>query len=212
MYELTIAIGKGRVLQAFETLWTASGWPWPVPERRLWFPPTTARPGFIIARGPDIPFLVERGAAAFGVVGEDVLREQQGVDVLELLDLACAPCRMVLAASQPRWPVGPVQVATKYPRVTRQFFAQRSQPVDIVSLSGSLEMAPHLGLAPYIVDVVQTGRTLREHHLHEVATLFPSTARLIVNPAVWRLRAEAQAIQAQLAKAVKHQNYVEELS
>lgn len=215
-YSVTIAVCKGRVLDDTAPLWQACGWSWPSADRQLWFPPTEDRPGLIIARGSDIPFLVEQGIAAFGIVGRDVLFETAHNEVLDVLDLRYAACRMVLAAQERRWPDGPVRVATKYPRVTREYFADRAHPAEVVSLSGSLELAPHIGLAPYIVDLVQTGRTLRQHHLLEVETLFSSTARLIANPGVWRLSQEAEKVYGAFATAVErhlpHHAYIEETS
>ena len=201
-YSLTIAVCKGRVLDALARVWRNTGWEWPDTERQLWFPPDHTRPGLVIARGQDIPSLVQRGIASFGIVGRDVLEEQPEADILEVLDLQFAPCRMVLASLDAQWPDGPAEVATKYPQVTRRYFREKGHPVDIVGLSGSLELAPHIGLAPYIVDIVQTGRTLRQHRLKEIDTLFHSTARLIANPAAWRLGREPQAVYERLQQVV----------
>lgn len=203
MYSVTIALAKGRILGDVEALWMRSGWPWPNGDRQLWFPPCEERPGVVIARGPDIPKLVERGIASFGIVGRDVLEEQEDAGVLEILDLAIAPCRMVLASLDAQWPEGPARVASKYPEVTRRYFRQNAHPVEVVGLSGSLELAPHIGLAPYIVDIVQTGRTLRQHRLKEVATIFHSTARLIANPAAWRRGGESERVYDKLRAVVE---------
>lgn len=203
-YSQTIAIAKGRVLDEVESLWPYAEWQWPMRHdtRQLWFRPNSARPGLIIARGSDIPALVQRGVAAFGIVGKDILEEKSDVEVLEVLDLTIASCRMVLAGFSRDWPQGPQRVATKYPLVAERFFAHAGHPVEIVTLSGSLELAPHIGLAPYIVDLVQTGRTLSEHHLKEVATLFVSTARLIANPVAWRLDPESGRVFSKMKAAV----------
>ncbi len=203
MYSLTIALAKGRILVDVEALWRQSGWPWPNGERQLWFPPSEERPGVVVARGPDIPKLVERGIASFGIVGRDVLEEQADADILEVLDLDIAPCRMVLASLDAQWPEGPARVASKYPEVTRRYFRRNAHPVEVVGLSGSLELAPHIGLAPYIVDIVQTGRTLRQHGLQEVATVFHSTARLIANPAAWRRGGESEHLYDKLRTVVE---------
>ena len=205
MYNLTIALAKGRILDDVEALWRTSGWPWPYVSRQLWFPPQADRPGVVIARGPDIPKLVERGIASFGIVGRDVLEEQADADVLEVLDLDIAPCRMVLASLEGRWPEGPARVASKYPEVTRGYFRRKAHPVEVVGLSGSLELAPHIGLAPYIVDIVQTGRTLRQHALQEIDTVFHSTARLIANPAAWRRGGESEHVYDTLQAVVEGQ-------
>lgn len=207
-YSLTIAICKGRVLDAVVDLWSRTPWSWPQVDRQLWFPPQMERPGLIIARGTDIPALVQQGIAAFGIVGRDILEEQWESDILEVLDLGIAPCRMVLASLDGRWPKGPVRVASKYPQTTRRYFREKSHPVEVVQLSGSLELSPHIGLAPYIVDIVQTGQTLRQHQLHEVATLFSSTARLIANPVAWRLGDESAALYRIFQQAVSTQDRV----
>ncbi|PSR20507.1 MAG: ATP phosphoribosyltransferase [Sulfobacillus acidophilus] len=202
-YSLTIAVCKGRVLDAVAELWAHTPWRWPDLGRQLWFPPCDNRPGLIIARGTDIPALVQGGIAAFGIVGRDILEEQWEPDILEVLDLGIAPCRMVLASLDGQWPQGPVRVATKYPEITRRYFREQSHPVEVVKLSGSLELSPHIGLAPYIVDIVQTGQTLKQHHLREVETLFASTARLVANPVAWRLGEESEYIYRIFEKAVR---------
>ncbi|MCL5116548.1 MAG: ATP phosphoribosyltransferase [Firmicutes bacterium] len=187
-YNVTIAVAKGRTLEAVRQRWLECGWDWPESSnsRQLWFPPDRARPGLIVARGADIPMLVQRGIAEFGIVGLDMLREHPTDGVLEVLDLDVAHCRLALAGAKMEWPDGPARIATKYQRVARDFFRRRSHPVEIVPLSGSLELAPAIGLAPYIVDVVQTGATLKAHGLYEISTVFHSSARLIANAAVWR--------------------------
>lgn len=203
MYSLTVALAKGRILADVESLWREGGWPWPDADRQLWFPPDEHRPGVVIARGPDIPKLVARGIASFGIVGRDVLEEQADADVLEVLDLGVAFCRMVLASLDAQWPEGPARVASKYPEVTKRHFRRHAHPVEVVGLSGSLELAPHIGLAPYIVDVVQTGRTLRLHGLQEIEVLFHSTARLIANPAAWRRGGESEHVYDTLRAVVE---------
>lgn len=202
-YNLTVAVTKGRVMEAVSDLWRSTPWSWPEDGgRKLWFPPAVDRPGLIIARGQDIPSLVQRGIAAFGIVGRDILEEHPIDEVLEVLDLGIARCRMSLAALNADWPDGPARVATKYPNIARRFFRAQDHPVEVVTLSGSLELAPHIGLAPYIVDVVQTGQTLKEHRLQEIATIFHSSARLIANPAAWRLGREADSIYQTFKAAV----------
>jgi len=195
-YDATIAVAKGRTLTEVQTLWTKVGWDWPQTSetRRLWFPAGIGHPGLVIVRGVDIPMLVQRGIAEFGIVGRDILAEYPAEDVLEVLDLTIAKCRLTLAGRDGRWPNGPVRVATTYPRVAQQFFRSYRHPAEIIPLSGSVELAPSLGLASHIVDVVQTGTTLREHGLKEIATIFPSSARLIANAAVWRTRQESAGV------------------
>jgi len=195
---VTVAVAKGRILDGTRRLWTEAGLVWPIRDksRQLWARPTDQTPGVIIARSRDISTLVARGIADLGVVGLDVLREYPDPGVIQVADLAFARCRVVLAGKQPVWPEGPTRIATKYRRIAEQFFREQAHPIEIVSLSGSLELAPLIGLAPYIVDIVDTGRTLKEHGLVEVTTLFESTARLIANPALWRTKPAVGALRA----------------
>ncbi|MHB1953907.1 MAG: ATP phosphoribosyltransferase [Sulfobacillus sp.] len=194
MSMLTIAIAKGRILDSMRPLWEAAMNVWPIPDstRQLWFPPSAKTPGVLIARARDIPTMVSLGVADLGVVGLDVLREYPQPDILEVADLKISQCRIVMAGSHDSWPEGPVRIATKYPRIARQFLEQHQISGELVALSGSLELAPVLGLAPYIVDIVDTGQTLSEHDLHEIFTIMASSARLIANPAHWYTKAEAQ--------------------
>ncbi len=201
-YTLTVAVSKGRLLPETAAAWSKSGWKWPKTERCFWLPPDQSSPGLIIARGADIPGLVQDGIAAFGIVGRDIIEEAHA-SVLDVLDLGFSACRMVLAGRDDKSPSGPVRVATKYPRIARQFFGDKGYAVELVKLSGSLELAPHIGLASYIVDIAQTGGTLRENRLQEIETIFESTARLIAHPATWRDSAEAQTIFQRLAASTK---------
>ncbi len=143
---------------------------------------------FLCIRAADVPAYVERGAADAGIVGKDQLLEQQP-DVYEPLDLAFGVCRLVVAepaalsrGDDPlRWSF--IRVATKYPRVTERYFASRGVQVEVVKLGGSIELAPLVGLAERVVDLVDTGRTLRENGLVEVEEIARASARLIVNRA-----------------------------
>jgi ATP phosphoribosyltransferase len=161
---------------------------------------------FLIVRPADVPTYVEHGAADVGVVGKDVLLEQ-GSDVYEPLDLKVGACRISVAALQgqaspDRWS-SKIRVATKYPNVTERYFNQRGVPVEIVKLYGSIELAPIVGLADRIVDLVETGSTLKAHDLAEVEVITTSTARLIVNRASLKLKhAPLTALIEQLRKAV----------
>lgn len=154
---------------------------------------------FLALKAVDIPIYVEHGAADMGIVGKDLLLEQ-GRDVYEPLDLGFGACRLVVAEpaslrshDDPRaWSC--LRVATKYPRLTERHFSQKGIQVEIVHLSGSIELAPAMGLAERIVDLVATGRTLRENGLVEVEELQRASARLIVNRA--SLKTRYRAIQA----------------
>ncbi|NMP24742.1 ATP phosphoribosyltransferase [Sulfobacillus harzensis] len=203
MSDWVVALSRGRVAEDLRPLWEAAGWHLPDLEgsRSLYFPPQGRSPGVIVARGVDVPTLVAQGAAQFGVVGRDMLAEHPDSGVLEVLDLGISRCRLVLAGQSPSWPDGPVRVASKYSRLTRQFFAKAQHPVEVVPLSGSLELAPLIGLAPYIVDLVATGATLRAHGLVEIRSILSSTARLVVNPGIWRTQAGGRSFVREMAAA-----------
>lgn len=201
----TVVVAKGRIMDSLQDLWTEVGFSWPIHEgsRQLWFPAKDDQPGLIVARARDVPALVARGVADFGVVGLDVLEEYPDAGLVRVLDLQLARCRLVLAAQEPHWPEGPVRVATKYPEITRQFFHHRGHPVETVGLSGSVELAPVIGLAPYIVDVVDTGKTLQQHGLYVVETILRSSAQLVANPGLWRIRPSNQNFTHQLRQGIE---------
>jgi ATP phosphoribosyltransferase regulatory subunit len=150
---------------------------------------------FVLARPSDIATYIERGAADVGIVGKDVLMETRA-HVIELIDLRFGACRFVVAA--PRGALersldeyrhlGTLEVATKYPRVAEAHFRERGVEVEIVKVSGSAEVAPQVGLADWIVDLVATGATLRANELAIVEEIAACSARLIANPASYHLR------------------------
>jgi ATP phosphoribosyltransferase len=147
---------------------------------------------FLLAKPADVPVYVEYGAADLGIVGQDALWES-GRDVYEPLQLGFGRCRLVLAGAPSqrdrnlRLATG-LRVATHYPRLARQYFEGRGLSVETVSLAGSIELAPLVGLADLVVDVVETGRTLRENGLVELVEVASSQATLIVNRVSYRLR------------------------
>ena len=186
---LTLALPKGRLLDPALALLGAMGIKrLDVDTRRLLLTDEEAGLRFIFLKPADIPTYVEYGAADLGVVGQDILLEQQP-DVYEPVDLGFGFCRLVVAEprelwerdDQARWSW--VRVATKYPTLTERYFSERGIQVEIVRLDGSIELAPLVGLAERIVDLVQSGETLRANGLVEVAEIMTSTARLIVNRA-----------------------------
>lgn len=193
---VTIAVAKGRILEGTRALWVQRGLTWPVDaeSRKLWFSPNALRPGMLIARARDIPTLVAMGIADLGVVGLDVLEEHPNSQILQVADLKFGACRIVLAGRERQWPAGPTRIATKYQRIAQAYFSLHHHPVELVPLSGSLELAPVIGLAPYIVDIVDTGNTLRQHQLVEIATVMESSARLIANPSHWRTKPSLEAV------------------
>lgn len=145
---------------------------------------------YVLARPGDVPTYVSHGAADLGVVGKDVLLETEA-DVLELVDLGYGTCRFVVAAPQDSIDrsldeyrhLGSLEVATKYPRVAQRHFQQRGIQVEIIKLGGSVELAPQVGLSDWIVDLVSTGRTLKENHLAIIEEIATCTARLVANRA-----------------------------
>jgi ATP phosphoribosyltransferase len=162
--------------------------------------------GIVTMRPSDVPTYVEAGAADVGIVGKDVLMEQAGRDVYELLDLGYGGCTMVLASKAGPDPaaealrrLGVMRVATKYPRITARYLEDTGRQAEIVEVKGSVELAPLTGLVEAIVDLTATGTTLRENGLvvrEEIAT---STARLIANPVSHKLKArEIDAVLEQL--------------
>ncbi|KNZ69068.1 ATP phosphoribosyltransferase [Thermincola ferriacetica] len=162
-------------------------------SRKLFFVNEEDRVKYIICRPTDIPTFVEYGAADLGFVGKDTIVEQNK-DVYELLDLKYGACRFVVAvpektAQDGQWEqMTHARVATKFPRVAQNYFAAEGKQMEIIKLHGNIELAPLVGLSEMIVDIVSTGRTLRENNLVAVAEIFKSTARLIANRVSHRLK------------------------
>ncbi|HEV7892601.1 MAG TPA: ATP phosphoribosyltransferase [Pyrinomonadaceae bacterium] len=204
---LTIAIAKGRIQQdALELLRRAgvSVSEEALASRRLAVEDLEGRFRFVFVKPSDVPVYVEHGIADCGVVGRDVLLETEA-DVLQPLDLKIASCRIAVAAREGTYAgrAGVLHVATKYPRIAASHFGSRGVPVEIIELSGSVELAPVLGLSDCIVDLVETGRTLAENGLAVVETITESTARLVVNRASYQLKAaEVGALVESLSRAV----------
>jgi ATP phosphoribosyltransferase len=192
---ITIAIGKGRLQDKGLELCARAGIAISSDElmsRRLAVEDSRGRYRFIFVKPADVPVYVEHGIADCGIVGRDVLLEASA-DLLVPLDLEFAHCRMVVAArnGDSLSSQGMLRVATKYPRIAASYFGEQGIPVEIIELSGSVELAPVLGLADCIVDLVETGRTLEENGLHVVAEIVESTARLVVNRASYQLKSDA---------------------
>ena len=195
MAELTIAVAKGRLQSEALALLADAGVrvrPEALSSRRLSIEDEDGRYRFLFAKPADVPVYVEHGIAECGVVGRDVLLESE-FDLLQPLTLEIGRCLIVVAAKAGASlkGLGMLRVATKYPRIASAHFGAQGRPVDIIALSGSVELAPSLGLADCIVDLVQTGRTLRENGLIEVEVIDESTGRLIVNRASYQLKAAA---------------------
>jgi len=186
---LTIALPKGRLLDPALQLLSAMGIRGlEADTRRLLLTDASRDLRFIFLKPADIPTYVEYGAADLGIVGKDILAEQQP-DVYEPVDLGFGFCRLVVAEPKELWERDDVtkwswvRVATKYPALTERYFSERGIQVEMIRLDGSIELAPLVGLAERIVDLVQSGETLRANGLVEVAEIMTSTARLIVNRA-----------------------------
>jgi ATP phosphoribosyltransferase len=189
---LTLALPKGRLLDGAVALLREIGVDGIDAEsRRLIFEDPGRRLRVLFLKPADIPAYVTYGAAHLGSVGKDILLEQEP-DVYEPLDLGFGFCRLVVAEPRELWERDDpgrwswVRVATKYPRLTERYFSERGIQVEIVRLDGSIELAPLVGLADRIVDLVQSGETLRANGLVEVAEITRSTARLIVNRAAMK--------------------------
>lgn len=192
MDALTLAIPTGRLFRDAVSLLRRLEVLGEVPRERSLVIPGLDGMRVVIAKPADILTYVEHGAADAGIVGKDMLLEQER-DVYELVDLGFGACRGVVALpvdqAALRWRPGELlRIATKFPKVTARFFARERRPVEIIELHGSVELAPRTGLADGIMDLVMTGRTLRENLLAEVAEVFRSTARLVVNRASLRTR------------------------
>lgn len=207
---LTVALPKGRLLEPAVALFRRAGYgpAEGADSRRLLVPAAGGALAFLFVKPADVAVYVESGSADLGVTGTDILREV-AADVLEPLPLPFGACRLVVASpDRTAYPsldggITP-RVATKYPRLTRAFFAERGLAVEVVTVSGSVEVAPLLRLSHWIVDVVDTGRTLRENGLVERATILGVAAVVVVNRASQKLKLEQhQALLGKLAQAAR---------
>ncbi len=182
---LTLALSKGRILKETLPLLKEAGIELledPAKSRKLIFPTTHADVRVLILRASDVPTYVEHGAADFGVAGKDVLLEHGANHLYELLDLQIAKCKLMTAGVQGMTlPNRRLRIATKYVNVARAYFASQGQQVDVIKLYGSMELAPLVGLGDLIVDVVDTGNTLRANGLEPLEHICDVSSRLIVN-------------------------------
>lgn len=190
MNRLKVAMPKGRIFEEALELLRRAGYLLPTgldDSRRLVVDAPEANLSFILAKPTDVPTYVEHGVADVGVVGKDILLEEER-EVYELLDLQIGRCHLAIA-TLPNWqPSATPKVATKYPSFTSTYFRQRGQQVEVIKLNGSIELAPIVGLADRIVDIVSTGRTLKENGLVEQEQMLDITSRLIANQVSYRLR------------------------
>ncbi|RIK93759.1 MAG: ATP phosphoribosyltransferase [Burkholderiales bacterium] len=212
---ITLALSKGRIFDDTAPLLEAAGIPLTASangSRKLILP--TADPGLrlIIVRASDVPTYVQYGAADLGVAGKDVLLEHGGEGLYQPIDLGIARCRLSVAAradfdyARAVRRGARLRVATKYPKTAREHFAAKGVHVDPIKLYGSMELAPLVGLADAIVDLVSTGATLRANQLVEVEEIMPISARLIVNQASLKTRsAQLEPLLAALARASRRE-------
>ncbi len=195
---LNVALPKGRLGERVYTMFAQAGFPCEElldPKRKLIFENPEAGVRYFWVKPSDVPVYVERGAADVGVAGKDILLEY-GPDIYELLDLKIGKCRMCVAARNGFRddPDKTLRVATEFPHITRAYYSARSRDIDIIRLHGSIEIAPILDLTDVIVDIVETGTTLRENDLTPIETIVPLSARFIANKVSFQFK--HQAIQA----------------
>ena len=194
MNMLNVALPKGRLGERVYAMFEKAGFACPsIKEnnRKLIFENPEAGVRYFWVKPSDVAIYVERGAADIGVAGKDILLEYQP-DVYELLDLKTGICRMAVAAKEEFRddPARPLKVATKFTNIARNYYAAQGRDIDIIHLNGSIEIAPILGLSDVIVDIVETGTTLRENHLSVRETIVPISARLIANKANFKFKNE----------------------
>lgn len=204
---LTIAMPKGRIFDEAVQLLQQAGVPVPkqfeADSRKLTITLPQAGMKFFLAKPVDVPTYVEHGAADLGIVGKDVLLEESR-DVYEVLDLAISPCRIAVAGLPDWQPTPHPKVASKYPKIAERYFKSRGEQVEVIQLNGSIELAPIIGLADRIVDIVSTGQTLKENGLIEMEQITTVTSRLICNRASYRLKDQLiQPLCVALSKAIQ---------
>ena len=189
MQPLVIALSKGRTVKSLVPLLERAGIDASAlarDDRSLVRDAGSLR--FLLLKPDDVPTYVEHGAADLGVCGRDVLRERES-DLLVPLDLEIGRCKMIVAAPKGATEISDVaRVATKYPRTAAEYFASRGAQAEVISLSGSVELAPPAGLADFIVDLVETGETLRQNGLEIIAEVASVSTVIVVNRAAYKLR------------------------
>lgn len=205
---LNVALPKGRLGEKVYDIFEKAGFECPSikePNRKLIFENEEKGVRYFWVKPSDVAIYVERGAADIGVAGKDILLEYKP-DVYELVDLDIGKCRMAVAA-----PKGfeddmgrTLKVATKFSRIAGEYYAKKGRDIDIIHLNGSIEIAPILGLSDVIVDIVETGATLRENNLEVIETIVPISARLIANKSGYKFKKE------QIDRLVKQVNEMKE--
>lgn len=204
---LTIALTKGRILEETLPLLAAADIR-PLEDmeksRKLVFETTQPNVRFLLLRGADVPTYVQFGAADMGISGKDTLMENGAEGLYEPLDLNIARCKLMTAGVKGRTlPVGRIRVATKYVNIAKQYYASQGRQTDIIKLYGAMELAPIMNLADEIVDIVDTGNTLRANGLEERDFIADISSRLIVNKASMKMKhVQIQAIIDHIADAI----------
>ena len=194
MKMLNVALPKGRLGEKVYTMFEKAGFECPSikeSNRKLIFENEECGVRYFWVKPSDVAIYVERGAADIGVCGKDILLEFSP-DVYELYDLDTGKCRMAVAAMRDFEynPNRTLKVATKFTNIAKQYYASLGRDIDIIHLNGSIEIAPILGLSDVIVDIVETGTTLKENNLEVVESIVPISARLIANKASFKFKSE----------------------
>lgn len=198
MRYLTFALGKGRLanqtLETFEKIGITCEEMKDKKTRKLIFVNEEYKLRFFLAKGPDVPTYVEYGAADIGIVGKDTILEE-GRNIYEVLDLGFGKCKMCVCGPESAREVLEnnqlIRVATKYPNIAKDYFFNRKhQTVDLIKLNGSIELAPIVGLSEVIVDIVETGSTLKENGLKVLEEVCPLSARMVVNQVSMKMENE----------------------
>ncbi|HOA85174.1 MAG TPA: ATP phosphoribosyltransferase [Bacillota bacterium] len=189
---LSIALPKGRLGESAYKIFEDAGYGCPgilSDTRKLVFEDSECRVRYFLVKPTDVPIYTERGVADLGVVGRDILLEYSP-DVYELLDLGIGKCRMAVAAKRDfeEDATRTLRVATKFPNIAKGYYLAQGRDIDIIKLNGSIELAPLLGLADVIVDIVETGTTLRENNLEVRSVIADISAMLIANKASYRFK------------------------
>jgi len=189
---LNVALPKGRLGEKVYAMFEKAGFPCPSihdNNRKLIFENPEAGVRYFWVKPSDVAIYVERGVADIGVAGKDILLEYEP-EVYELLDLNIGKCRMAVAAMEDYVddPRRTLRVATKFTKIAGNFYRSQGRQIDIIHLNGSIEIAPILGLSDVIVDIVETGTTLRENRLQVIETVVPISARLIANKASYKFK------------------------
>jgi ATP phosphoribosyltransferase len=191
---LNIALPKGRLGETVYETFAKAGFPCPAlleKSRKLTFENPEAGVRYFWVKPSDVAVYVERGAADIGVAGKDILLEYSP-DVYELADLQVGKCRMAVAGFPQKQPSAQMlRVATKFPNIARTYYTAQGRDIDIIHLNGSIEIAPILGLSDVIVDIVETGKTLKENGLEVLEEIVPISARLIANKSSYKFKTQA---------------------